>query len=393
MLESISFRFEHLTPNAKHQTPNVLDASGINFILPFLNSTNWLIFISMNIYLDDTKVKENLIPFSLTRHVADIKIGIFSIREKWEKLLNGNATLSNSPENSLVINAALIPTIDNFQTIIEKSKQGVLIEEDDIIKILKYPWHIFQLNDWALRMDFKLLSKENHSQEIPETVQVINAQEVFISEDAQISHCILNASTGPIYIAKGAQIMEGAMIRGPFSLGENAVVKMGAKIYGATTVGNNCVVGGEIKNSVLFDYSNKAHDGYLGDSVIGSWCNLGAGTTNSNVKNNFSPVKMQLSQHIKNIEAGNKAGLIMGDYSKSAINTSFNTGTVVGISCNIFGNEMPPKFVHHFTWGNETYNIDKAILDIQKWKQAKQQDITQQEIDILKNIHQNLNHA
>jgi len=347
----------------------------------------------MNIYLDDTKVKENLIPFSLTKHVADIKIGIFSIREKWEKVLQGKASLSNSPENCIVINAALIPTIHNFQTIIDKSIHGITIEEDDVIKILKYPWHIYQLNDWALRMDFKLIIKENHSQKIPETVQVIHAQEVFISEDVQISHCVLNASTGPIYIAKGAQIMEGAMIRGPFSLGENGVVKMGARIYGATTVGNNCVVGGEIKNTVLFDYSNKAHDGYLGDSVIGSWCNLGAGTTNSNVKNNFSTVKMQLSHQLKNLEAGNKAGLIMGDYSKSAINTSFNTGTVVGVSCNIFGNEMPPKFVPNFTWGNEIYNIDKAILDIQKWKQAKQQDITQQEIDILKNIHQHLTHA
>jgi len=347
----------------------------------------------MNIYLDDTKVKENLIPFSLTKHVADIKIGIFSIREKWEKVLQGKAYLSNSPENCIVINAALIPTIHNFQTIIDKSIHGITIEEDDVIKILKYPWHIYQLNDWALRMDFKLIIKENHSQKIPETVQVIHAQEVFISEDVQISHCVLNASTGPIYIAKGAQIMEGAMIRGPFSLGENGVVKMGARIYGATTVGNNCVVGGEIKNTVLFDYSNKAHDGYLGDSVIGSWCNLGAGTTNSNVKNNFSTVKMQLSHQLKNLEAGNKAGLIMGDYSKSAINTSFNTGTVVGVSCNIFGNEMPPKFVPNFTWGNEIYNIDKAILDIQKWKQAKQQDITQQEIDILKNIHQHLTHA
>jgi UDP-N-acetylglucosamine diphosphorylase/glucosamine-1-phosphate N-acetyltransferase len=224
-------------------------------------------------------------------------------------------------------------------------------------------------------------------------VNVIAPDQIFIEEGAKLEFVTLNASTGPIYIAKGAQIMEGAMIRGPFSLGENAVVKMGAKIYGATSIGKQSVVGGEIKNAVIFDYSNKAHDGYLGDSVIGSWCNLGAGTTNSNVKNNFSTVKMQLSHQLKNIEAGNKAGLIMGDYSKSAINTSLNTGTVVGVSCNIFGNEMPPKFVPNFTWGNEIYNIDKAIVDIQKWKQSKQQNITQQEIDILKNIHQNLNHA
>ena len=347
----------------------------------------------MNIYLDDTHVKENLIPFSLTRHVADINIGIFSIRQKWGKLLEGVATISNDPENAVVVNAAIIPTLDNFQTIIDKSNNGLSIEEDDVIKIIKYPWHIFQLNDWALRMDFKLISTGKHSQKIPETVRVINEAAVFISEGVDISHCILNASTGPIYIAKGAQIMEGAMIRGPFSLGENGVVKMGAKIYGATSIGKQSVVGGEIKNSVVFDFSNKAHDGYLGDSVIGSWCNLGAGTTNSNVKNNFSPVKMQLSPQLKNIEAGIKAGLIMGDYSKSAINTSFNTGSVVGVACNIFGNEMPPKFVPNFTWGNEFYDIDKAIVDIQKWKQSKQHEITKQEIDILKNIAQNLRHA
>jgi UDP-N-acetylglucosamine diphosphorylase/glucosamine-1-phosphate N-acetyltransferase len=347
----------------------------------------------MNIYLDDTHAKENLIPFSLSRHVADINIGIFSNRQKWEKLLEGVATISNDPENAVVVNAAIIPTVDNFQTIIDKSIQGVSIIEDDEMKIIKYPWHIFQLNDWALRMDFKLISRQNQSQKIPETVRVINEADVFISEGVDLSHCILNASTGPIYIAKGAQIMEGAMIRGPFSLGENGVVKMGAKIYGATSIGKQSVVGGEIKNSVVFDFSNKAHDGYLGDSVIGSWCNLGAGTTNSNVKNNFSPVKMQLSPQLKNIAAGIKAGLIMGDYSKSAINTSFNTGTVVGVACNIFGNEMPPKFVPNFTWGNESYDIDKAIVDIQKWKKSKQQEITKQEIDILKNIHQNLRHA
>ena len=216
---------------------------------------------------------------------------------------------------------------------------------------------------------------------------VINTKDIFIEHGAIVKMSIINAETGPVYISKDAEIMEGCIIRGPFALGENAVVKMGARIYGATTVGPECIVGGEIKNSVFFNNSNKAHDGYLGDSVIGSWCNLGAGTSNSNVKNTGGLIKYQTDKN--NFEtAGNKAGLIMGDYSRCAINTSFNTGTIVGVCCNIFGNAITEKYISNFSWGKEPYDFDKAISHISNWKKMKNQSITQIEIDTLKKINQ-----
>lgn len=198
-----------------------------------------------------------------------------------------------------------------------------------------------------------------------------------------LSHCIINAETGPVYIGKEAQVMEGCMIRGPLALCEKSVIKMGAKIYGATTIGPNCVVGGEIKNSVIFGNSNKSHDGYLGDSVIGEWCNLGAGTSNSNMKNNASEVRMWNQSQKDLITSGlSKCGLIMGDYSRAAINTTFNTGTLVGICANIFGEGLPPKFIPNFTWGNKglsKYEFEKALADIDKWKKLKDDVLTEKE--------------
>lgn len=182
--------------------------------------------------------------------------------------------------------------------------------------------------------------------------------------------------------------MEGATIRGPFALGEGSVVKMGARIYGATTIGKNSVVGGEIKNSIIGDYSAKSHDGYLGDSVIGHWCNLGAGTTSSNMKNNASEVAVTLSNDMSPKVAGLKCGLIMGDYSKTAINTSLNTGTTVGVCCNIFGNGNLPKYVNHFTWGDTTYHLEKAIKDISRWMQLKHIEMSSSQIEQLKHIFQ-----
>jgi UDP-N-acetylglucosamine diphosphorylase/glucosamine-1-phosphate N-acetyltransferase len=255
--------------------------------------------------------------------------------------------------------------------------------------VLQYPWHIFQLNDWAIREDYKLITEGRISNSIDGTVQTINPDQIFIEPGARLQHCILNASTGPIYIGRNAEIMEGSLIRGPFVLGNDGVVKMGAKIYGATTIGPCCVAGGEIKNSVLMGYSNKAHDGYLGDAVLGEWCNLGAGTSNSNLKNNASDVKVwhHLSQQY--MAAGIKCGLLMGDYSRAAINTSFYTGTVVGICANVFGNEIPPKFVPSFTWGNKglsKYEFEKALTDIGVWKKFKHKSLSEEEIKRLRAI-------
>jgi UDP-N-acetylglucosamine diphosphorylase/glucosamine-1-phosphate N-acetyltransferase len=224
-------------------------------------------------------------------------------------------------------------------------------------------------------------------------VRTTNPSAIFIEEGALLQHCILNAAAGPIYIGKNAQVMEGATIRGPFALCEGAVVKMGARVYGATTIGPNCIVGGEVKNSVLFGNSNKAHDGYLGDSVIGEWCNLGAGTTNSNIKNTASEVKVWDEASNEFLTAGLKCGLLMGDYSRCSINTAFNTGTLVGVCANIFGAGLTPKVIRSFAWGTEgvkNYEFDKALEDIGNWKKLKNQSLSEREIQTLQHIFERI---
>lgn len=219
--------------------------------------------------------------------------------------------------------------------------------------------------------------------------QIIHAYNIFVEEGAILENCILNASEGPIYIAKNSKIMDGAILRGPIFIDEGSIVKMGATIYGGTSIGKKCVVGGEIKNSIINNFSNKAHHGYLGDSIIGKWCNLGAGTSTSNVKNNGSDVMLQLAN--AELNAGNKFGLLMGDYSRSAINTSFNTGTVVGTCCNIFTEGLTPKYIPNFSWGckGERYELPKAFTDIENWKIMKGETLSKEERELLKNLYPN----
>jgi UDP-N-acetylglucosamine diphosphorylase/glucosamine-1-phosphate N-acetyltransferase len=339
----------------------------------------------MKIFLDDTECREHLFPFTHTRHAADIRIGILTIREKWEKL-TGNpvyTSIEDKINSELKINANVLPNIKNYTKIIQ---QGVAANETNEIKILKYPWQIFQYNDEAIRQDFELLTKGRKSHPISRSNRLINEENIFIEEGASVEHSIINAFTGPVYIGRNATIMEGNMIRGPFAMGEGSVLKMGSKIYGATTIGPFCTAGGEIKNSMMFGYSNKAHDGYLGDSVIGEWCNLGAGTNNSNVKNTGGEVKYILD-NMPAIAAGNKGGLLMGDYSRAAINTSFNTASVVGVCCNIFGNSFPEKYIANFSWGTERYDLEKALKDINNWKKMKGLTITDKEKDFLRQLY------
>jgi UDP-N-acetylglucosamine diphosphorylase/glucosamine-1-phosphate N-acetyltransferase len=343
------------------------------------------------IILNDNEVRSGLFPFTLTRHLSDIRIGILTIREKWELLLDRSVTLASEPvassDSVSVFPANVIPTKEYIQAIFQNTEQR------ETYQTIQYPWHIFQLNDWALRKDFEIVTAKRISAAIPETVQVSSSRNVFIEEGATLSNCILNASTGPIYIGRNSEIMEGAIIRGPFALCEGGVVKMGAKIYGATTIGPYSVVGGEVKNSVLFGYSNKAHDGYLGDSVIGEWCNLGAGTSNSNLKNNAGEVKTWNSSTESLVSAGIKCGLLMGDYSRSAINTSFNTGTTVGVCCNVFGEGLTPIFIPGFSWGYKPatkYDFEKAIRDISNWKKLKGKSLGEDEVIQLKNIFNQL---
>jgi UDP-N-acetylglucosamine diphosphorylase/glucosamine-1-phosphate N-acetyltransferase len=389
------------------------------------------------IFTEEYCKPENLHPFTFTRHIQDIRIGILTIREKWERMLKIRSFdkwednyLDNDQsiridqkignETYLLVHANVLPTpaiikkIKAMQTgefLSVKNEGGIAfkfsskeviglhkikirrsVNFEDAVTAIHYPWHICQLNDWAIRQDYVLVTARRKSKPISKTNKLIGAASIFLEEGVKMEHCIINASAGPVYIGKNAEIMEGTMIRGPVAIGEGSVVKMGTKIYGATSIGPHCLVGGEIKNSVLFGFSNKAHDGYLGDSVIGEWCNLGAGTTNSNVKNNASEVKYWVDADKKEMSAGNKGGLLMGDYSRSAINTSFNTGTVAGVSCNIFATGLTPKLISNFSWGCdgiERYKLEKALADADKWKKIKGQSLSAFEKKILTDIYKN----
>lgn len=344
--------------------------------------------------LDETS-PETLYPFTRTRHTSDIRVGILTIREKWE-LLTGRKPLQarNSGADTgdnIVVPANIIPTPELARSVLSLGKLPDPLPDN--IDQLKHPWQIFLVNDRAIRADFALLRADRHSEPIPESVQVINPNNIFIEPGARLGYCMLNASAGPIYIGRNAEVMEGSFIRGPFALGEGSVVKMGSRIYGATSIGPWCVAGGEVKNTIMFGYSNKAHDGYLGDSVIGEWCNLGAGTSNSNLKNTAGEVKVWDEAAGTYTPAGQKCGLLMGDYSRSAINSSFNTGTVVGVCCNVFGEGLTPKHIPDFTWGNQTlsrYEFEKALEDIAKWKKMKNQSLTDNDIQQLKTIFEKL---
>ncbi len=387
------------------------------------------------IFTEEFCQPENLHPFTLTRQIQDIRIGILTIREKWEKSLSlpsfdkkeddykdldRSVTINDAVADGscFIIHGNLLPTqklvrailrLKNGEFLSANGNAGVVFrvsknEVKDLHKIkvskaittkepvrtIRYPWEIFQANDWAIRQDFELLTAKRKSQRISKTNKVVNSTAIFIEKGAKVEHCIINASNGPVYIGKNAEIMEGCMIRGPFAIGENACLKMGAKVYAATTIGPGCIAGGEIKNSVFFANSNKAHDGYLGDSVIGEWCNMGAGTTNSNLKNNAGEVRIWTNKG--QVDAGKKCGVLMGDYTKTAINTSINTGTVISVCCNVFGAGLTPKYIPAFSWGSEglkRYDFEKAIADINAWKKLKNSEISASEKSILKYIYEN----
>jgi UDP-N-acetylglucosamine diphosphorylase/glucosamine-1-phosphate N-acetyltransferase len=356
----------------------------------------------MNYILFDGNVRNQLLPFTFTRPVADIRVGILTIREKWEQLLGFTTTTLTEDylsekypflelEKNIFINASFLPS-ENLAGIIKglEENQAVFFEEEplaffategqevafetfDIIQYahndvlrIAHTWDIFSKNGQAIKRDFELLTKSRKSQPIPEGVWAKNPENIFIEEGATLEFCTLNASEGPIYIGKHAEIMEGALIRGPFALCEHASVKMGAKIYTNTSIGPHSKVGGEVNNSVIFGYSNKSHDGFLGNSVLGEWCNLGADSNNSNLKNNYAEVRLWDYETEGFARTGLQfCGLMMGDHSKCGINTMFNTGTVVGVSANIFGSGFPRNFVPSFSWGGSggftTYKTEKAF--------------------------------
>jgi UDP-N-acetylglucosamine diphosphorylase/glucosamine-1-phosphate N-acetyltransferase len=330
-----------------------------------------------------------LFPFTETRHTARIRVGIFTIQEKWERLLKAPVRISESANDlqagEIAVPANVLPTQEDYLQIIETYKTGSELSSE--IRTIQRPWDIFIHNAWAIKSDAYIIMNEKKSAPVSPTNKCINDRLIFLEEGVTMEHCIINATEGAVYIGKNALVMEGTMIRGPVSIGENAVVKMGAKLYGGTTIGPHCNAGGEIENSVLMEYSNKSHDGYLGDSAIGAWCNLGAGTSNSNMKNNAGDVSYLFDTEELPMVAGSKAGVLMGDYSRCAINTSFNTGTIIGVCCNIFNRDFPLKLTPNFSWGDTKYLLEKALTDISKWKELKGQQLTEEETNILKQLY------
>ncbi|MFC4818080.1 MULTISPECIES: GlmU family protein [unclassified Flavobacterium] len=380
----------------------------------------------MNYILFDGTVRNALLPFTFTRPVADIRVGILTIREKWEKHLGYTTTtiteeylMEKYPmvemEENIMINASFLPndiltemikSLEENQAIFfkdevvafySKDNQEVDFDTFEIIEFtdeclrIEHTWDIFAKNDAALREDFELITEGRHSQPIPKSVNVLSPENIFIEEGAKMEFVTLNASTGPIYIGKNAEIMEGSVIRGPFALCDNGRVKLATKVYGATTVGPHSVIGGEVNNSVLFGYSNKGHDGFLGNSVLGEWCNIGADSNNSNLKNNYEEVKLWSYETEGFAKTGLQfCGLMMGDHSKCGINTMFNTGTVVGVSANIFGSGFPRNFVPSFSWGGAsgftTYMTNKAFQTAKIVMARRQVEFTEEDAKILEHV-------
>lgn len=389
-----------------------------------------------NYILFDTPARDLLFPFTHTRPVAACRVGILTIREKWEHYLDTEVSYLTVPylqekyplvqvdeKVNVLINGHVLPSealihaihsLEAGQELLQDDKvlarvvmkedlevsgmqQWVSISADETKRIyfqgtvhdIRVPWDITSLSDRAIRDDFEALTRGRISAPIPGNNQVSGTQ-IFIEPGAVVSHSILNATTGPIYIGRNAEVMEGCLIRGPFSLGEGGVLKMGTKIYGATSLGPGCMGGGEIKNVTMFGYSNKGHDGYLGDAVLGEWCNLGGSTTSSNLKNNGSIINVWMEARKETWPAGRKCGLLMGDYSRSGIGTLFNTGTVAGVSCNIFGGDIPPKFIPSFSWGREPYRLKEALKDAAVWMQFKGQSLRDVEERLLTAVYQSI---
>ncbi len=382
---------------------------------------------AMNYILFDGNVRNQLLPFTYTRPVADIRCGILTIREKWEKLLGFTTTTVTEDylseqwpmvelDSNILINGSFIPS-ENLAKIVKglSENQAVFYEDepiaffssegqeidfdsfdiiqysyDDVLRI-EHTWDIFAKNHEAIQRDFELLTKDRSSQPIPEHVVAQNSEQIFIEEGAKVHFCSLNASDGPIYIGKDTEIMEGSLIRGPFALCEGSTVKMGSKIYTGTTIGPFSKIGGEVNNSVLFAYSNKGHDGFLGNSVLGEWCNIGADSNTSNMKNNYAEVRLWDYETEGFAKTGRQfVGLMMGDHSKCGINTMFNTGTVIGVSSNIFGSGYPRNFIPSFSWGGasgtSTYKTAKAFETAKEMMARRNVEFTEADAKILEHV-------
>jgi UDP-N-acetylglucosamine diphosphorylase/glucosamine-1-phosphate N-acetyltransferase len=384
----------------------------------------------MNIVLFDNEHRVDLLPLTFTRPQADIRIGILTIRQKWEKRLQAETSTYTqaylSPKypmttngDTLFISASVCPTdkltaaIQNLQTgqtlkqkntviafktatlpdMIESHCTEDVVEFEDEFTSVDYLWDIFSKNEQELLSDFDLLTKGRKSQVLSDTNRVLCPENVFVEEGAAVEFAVINAQNAKIYIGKDAEIMEGCLLRGSIALCEHACLKMGAKIYGGTTIGPYSKVGGELNNVVIFGYSNKAHDGFMGNSVLGEWCNIGADTNTSNLKNNYDAVRLW-NYKTKTFRRTNQqfCGLIMGDHSKSGINVMFNTGTVVGVSANVFGAGYQRNFFPSFHWGGGTtpiqdYKLDAAVDVAKRVYARRNKEFTDMDVQIFYSVH------
>lgn len=380
----------------------------------------------MNYILFDGPSRDSLLPFTFTRPVADIRVGILTIREKWEKYLNTTTTTITEDylsgkfpmvelDRNVLINSSFLPTrelVDQIKSL--KENQAVFQGEDVIaffslegqevdfstfeqisfegeVMRIEHTWDIFSKNGEALQADFDFLTKGRISEPLSDTNSVIHPENIFLEKGASVEYSILNATEGPIYIGENAEIWEGSLIRGGFALCHNAVVKMGGKMYGPTTVGPHGKVCGEISNSVIFGYSSKGHEGYLGNSVLGEWCNIGADSNNSNLKNNYAKVRLWNYATEKFEQTGLQfCGLMMGDHSKTAINTMFNTGTVIGVNANIYVPGFPRNFIPSFSWGGASgftsYLPIKAFEAAKVMMARRGVEFDKKEADILSHV-------
>ena len=382
------------------------------------------------IVLFDGQCHKSLLPLTFTRPVAHIRVGIFTILKKWENHFNQRVSVrckeflserfsSFEDVADIGVLAGLLPDRDLADVILDLDQKTILMSDEKVLaicplpennkniedvlsdyKVIKYessvtiierPHDIFLQNGEQLKYDYTFLTSNRKSEKLNQSNTLIG-NSIFIEPGAKISSSILNSNEGPIYIGKNAEIMEGCLIRGPFALMENSILKMGTKVYGPTTFGPYSKVGGEISNSVIQGFSNKAHDGYLGNSVIGEWCNLGADTNTSNLKNNYGSVKTWSYNSDSMLDTGTQyCGLTMGDHSKCGINTMFNTGTVVGVFANVFGGGFPSKFIPSFSWGDADgyvdYDIEKALILADLVMKRRDLNLSEEDKNLLETIY------
>ena len=376
-------------------------------------------------FYDSQDSWQSMLPLTYTRPVAEIRIGILKIHEKWARHLGAETVrfrtqsylqgLFPSPEaKSLTLLGGVLPSRDLLTKLTALDESAVLTYEGKVVAgyyepteefnsdnreeielesldRIQYPWDVFKMNGQEIRKDFSLVTDGRQSQELADAHTAVYGTDVFLEEGAKVRSAVLNAENGPIYIGKGAEINEGALIKGPFVLGDYSAVSMGAKMRGDNTIGPYSKAGGEVSNAVIFGYSNKGHDGFLGNSVIGEWCNLGADTNNSNLKNNYANVKMWDYAARRFSDTGLQfCGLVMGDHSKCGINTMFNTGTSVGVSANIFGEGFPRTIIPSFAWGGSsgfsTYQTRKAFETAELVVQRRGKSLTEADKQVLSHI-------